>query len=90
MESMDFNEPSSSSPSFSTRIPIETGGEISSLQENPAKRRRKSSTINNRILCPVVGCLESLTSSTRHFKDFASIKPHIDEHCTGYHAEAVP
>ena len=45
---------------------------------------------NNRILCPVAGCPESSPSSSRHFRGFASIKNHINSHCTWYLSGAVP
>ena len=31
-----------------------------------------------------------ISSSSRHFKDFTSIKTHIDVHCTGHCSAAVP
>ena len=43
-----------------------------------------------RIFCPVVGCPESLTSSNRYFRDFNSIKIHLNDHCTGHLSGAVP
>ena len=42
------------------------------------------------ILCPVAECPESSPSSSRHFRGFASIKNHINSHCTGYLSGAVP
>ena len=43
-----------------------------------------------RILCPVTGCPEASTSSSRHFRNFASIRPHLNDHCTGQLTGAIP
>ena len=43
-----------------------------------------------RIFCPVAGCAEALTSSNRRFRDFKSIKSHLDDHCTGHLSGAIP
>ena len=43
-----------------------------------------------RTLCPVAGCPESLESSTRYFTTFASIRIHLNDHCTGLLTGAVP
>ena len=54
---------------------------------------RRRSSINSggtRIFCPVVGCPESLTSSNRYFRNITSIKPHLNDHCTGYLSGVVP
>ena len=45
---------------------------------------------NQRILCPVIGCPESLTSSTQKYYDFTSIRKHLNAHCTGQLSGAVP
>ena len=45
---------------------------------------------NTRILCPVVGCLDASASSSRFFRDFPSIKSHLDDHFTGQRIGAVP
>ena len=45
---------------------------------------------NSRIFCPVAECPESLTSSTKIFRTFASIKIHLNDHCTGHLSGAVP
>ena len=45
---------------------------------------------NRRIFCPVVGCTEASASSSRHFRDFNSIKNHLNDHCTGHLSGAVP
>ena len=44
----------------------------------------------NRILCPVAGCPEASPSSFRVFRGFASLKNHLNAHCTGYLSGAVP
>ena len=44
----------------------------------------------SRILCPVIGCPEALSSSNRHFRDFTSIRNHLNDHCTGQISGAVP
>ena len=56
-----------------------------------AGRRQSSSSGNchQRILCPVLGCLEASISSNRFFGDFASIKNHLNDHCTGHLSRAV-
>ena len=43
-----------------------------------------------RILCPVAACPEASTSSSKHFRDFTSIKNHLNDHCTGHLDGAVP
>ena len=48
-----------------------------------------SSTIQ-RILCPVATCPEASTSSNKLFKDFNSIKNHLNDHCTGHLSGADP
>ena len=70
----------------------ERGNSTFRAQTNIRGRRRSSvnTTRNNRILCPVVGCLEASPSSNRHFRDFASIKLHLDDHCTGQLIGAIP
>ena len=45
---------------------------------------------NHRILCPVVTCPESSETSRRHFRDFSSIKNHLNDHVTGHLSGAVP
>ena len=45
---------------------------------------------NSRMFCPVAECPDSLTSSTRYFRTFASIKIHLNDHCTGQLNGAVP
>ena len=45
---------------------------------------------NSRILCPVVGCPESLASSIRYYHDFKSIRNHLDQHCSGQLSGAIP
>ena len=45
---------------------------------------------SQRILCPVPGCLDAIESSHRYFRDFLSIKSHLNDHCTGHLAGAVP
>ena len=56
-----------------------------------SNRRRKSSTsVGNRLFCPVVGCPEALSSSSKHFRDFNSIKSHLNDHCTGHLSGTVP
>ena len=50
----------------------------------------QSPTTPRRIFCPVIGCKESLTSSSKYFKDFKSIKNHLNDHCTGHLSGAVP
>ena len=42
------------------------------------------------ILSPVSGCPESFTSSHRCFRDFTSIKNHLNAHCTGQLSGAIP
>ena len=46
--------------------------------------------INQRILCPVNGCPESLPSSISIYRDFTSIKNHLNGHCSGYLPGAIP
>ena len=43
----------------------------------------------SRIFCPVVGCPEALISSNRYFRDFASMKIHLNDHITGHLSGAV-
>ena len=45
---------------------------------------------SDRILCPVSGCPEALTSSSRHFRNFASIRNHLNDHCTCQLSGAIP
>ena len=45
---------------------------------------------SSRILCPVDRCPESLPSSNRHFRDFYSIRSHLNDHCTGHLSGALP
>ena len=47
-------------------------------------------TTPRRIFCPVVTCAEALTSTNRHYRDFKSIKSHLDAHCTGHLSGAIP
>ena len=49
-----------------------------------------SGSVPHRILCPVVGCPEASITSNRHFRDFKSIKHHLNEHCTGHLTGAIP
>ena len=57
----------------------------------PVEERNSSrAESNSRIFCPVVGCPESSTSSLRHFRDFKSIRNHLDKHCTGQLSGAIP
>ena len=58
--------------------------------ENAYRRRSSSALGSNRIFCPVVGCPDALASSNRYFRDFASIKTHLNDHCTGHLSGAVP
>ena len=53
-------------------------------------QRPTTPTTPCRVFCPVVGCPESLTSSNRNFRDFKSIKNHLNDHCTGHISGAVP
>ena len=55
-------------------------GTIASTSDHGARTAEASS----RIFCPVVGCPEASTSSHRRFRDFASIRNHLDKHCTGH------
>ena len=66
-----------------TQAATTSGASNSSL--GPTTRHTRS-----RILCPVAGCLEASISSNKHFRDFASIKSHLNAHCTGYLTGAVP
>ena len=61
-------------------------GTIASTSDHGARTAEASS----RIFCPVAGCPEASTSSHRRFRDFASIRNHLDKHCTGQLAGAVP
>ena len=45
---------------------------------------------SNRILCPVEVCHEASTSSNKYFRDFSSIKSHLNDHCIGHLTGAVP
>ena len=54
------------------------------------RRPSRDSNSGIRILCPVDSCPEALVGSNRHFKDFASIKNHLNDHCTGHLSGAVP
>ena len=45
---------------------------------------------SNRLFCLVVECPESRVSSIRTFRNFASIKAHLNDHCTGQLSGAVP
>ena len=56
-----------------------------------ARRYRGASTHGSqRIFCPVVGCPEASISSNKNFRTFASIKPHLNDHCTGHLSGAIP
>lgn len=46
--------------------------------------------IDSRVFCPVITCPESSDTSRRHFRDFNSIKNHLNEHVTGHLSGAVP
>ena len=54
------------------------------------RRRSSVNSGNGRIFCPVVGCPEALTSSTKHFRSFLSLVSHLNDHITGYRTGAVP
>ena len=74
---------------------VTPGGVSAPASGAEASGRRGSSSNpsdsrNNRILCPVEGCLESLASSSKNFLDFPSIKSHLDDHCSGQLMGAVP
>ena len=53
-------------------------------------QRAAGSIATPRILCPVATCPEASAASTRHYKDFKSIKNHLSDHCTGHLSGAVP
>ena len=38
----------------------------------------------------MISCPESLTSSNRYYRDFKSIKNHLNDHCTGHISDAIP
>ena len=38
----------------------------------------------------MVGCPEASISSNKNFRNFASIKPHLNDHCTGHLSGAIP
>ena len=42
------------------------------------------------IFCPVAGCPKASPQNKRPFRDFASIKNHLNDHCTGQISGAVP
>lgn len=42
------------------------------------------------IICPVVGCPLASPPSLKSFRDFASIRKHLNDHCTGNLSGAVP
>ena len=74
-------DPASATPSGST----------ANRGAGSASRRRNSISLdNNRILCPVAGCPKALASSNKHFRDFAAIRSHLNEHCTGHLSGAIP
>lgn len=68
------------------------GGATSHPQGDGSATRRRSINApgSGRTFCPVVGCPEVLTSSNRYFRDFSSIKIHLNDHCTGHLSGAVP
>ena len=70
-----------------------TAGNSFSLTQGAGSASRRhggSSQSVHRIFCPVIGCLESLTSSKRHFRDLNSIRNHLNDHCTGHLSGTVP
>ena len=71
---------------------MEGSGATSLPHEISSVGRRNNSVAldNTRILCPVVGCLDASASSSRFFRDFPSIKSHLDDHFTGQRIGAVP
>ena len=55
-----------------------------------ATQRPSTPATPRRIFCPVISCPESLTSSNRYYRDFKSIKNHLNDHCTGHISGAIP
>ena len=84
--------PSDATTSASTSIPSASGrtGPLPYGTSPTSRGRSNSRTGTGRIFCPVVGCPESLSSSNRHFRDFNSIKTHLNDHCTGQLSGAIP
>ena len=60
------------------------------LASNSSSTRLDNQPGTARILCPVAGCPEASPLSSKNFKSFASIKNHLNAHCTGYLTGAVP
>ena len=88
-------------PSTSTRppetVPLQSqthmdteASTFQSLRPTTPNERRNSRYPNHRIFCPVVGCPEASTSSNRHFRDFNSIRNHLNDHCTGHRSGVIP
>ena len=72
-------------------ITIPNGATTSAGRAGPGSwQQSTTAAVGNRILCPVVGCPESLATSNRFFKNFASIRTHLNDHCTGQRSGVVP
>ena len=88
---MDHNGPSTgaaaSTPSF--HFVQSTSNTIQGVR-SPGGSPNRNIQRRARILCPVEGCPESLTSSNRRFRDFLSIRNHLNDHCTGHLSGALP
>ena len=79
---------SASSPRTPGLLSSSQGQMRTAVSESPAVTQGPATP--RRIFCPVVGCAEALTSSNRRFRDFKSIKSHLDAHCTGHLSGAIP
>ena len=88
-------------PSVSTSLSLsnQIAGALSSSSgpsqtsgASPSARGRNMSYSqgSGRMLCPVTGCPEASISSSRHFRNFASIRNHLNDHCTGQLSGALP
>ena len=69
--------------------PLALHDQVRMAAAGPQTHQQGPTTLR-RIFCPVVGCAHALTSSNRHYRDFKSIKNHLNDHCTGHISGAVP
>ena len=87
---MEYEVSSQESPHPTTASSSRMASQAATTFQASTGSPRPAGRQTNRILCPVVGCLEASISSNKHFRDFASIKGHLNDHCTGYLTGAVP
>ena len=88
---MEYDDASSANPHSLLAAPVRMAVQTSTaVQASGGSPGPATCPTRSRILCPVAGCLESSYTSKRHFRDFTSIKSHLNGHCTGYITGAVP